>query len=193
MKNPDYQDWLERAWRGELSAGEQARLEGYLEAHPECRADWESESRLNAALDSLPAAPVSSNFTARVVQAAQRDEAVHANRGRGRFRPWWMDLGGLRRAAVSGGAAVFLLGLGLWTHQYQQQSYRVELAEHTALISRVSRATALAEPDLSPSNTNLWVDFETIVRLPPAFPPPDDLQLLAALESLPWESSDLAR
>jgi hypothetical protein len=85
------------------------------------------------------------------------------------------------------------LGLGLWTHQYQQQRYRLELAEHTALISRISRVTALAQPDLSPSNTNLWTDFETIVRLPPASPPPNDLQLLAALETLPWESSEIAR
>jgi hypothetical protein len=193
MKNPDHQDWLERAWRGELSAGERTRLEAYLEAHPECRADWESESRLNAALDRLPAAPVSSNFTARVVQAAQRDQVIHSDRGRGRFRSWWKDLGWLPRAAVSGGAAVFLLGLGLWTHQYQQQRYRLELAEHTALISRISRVTALAQPDLSPSNTNLWTDFETIVRLPPASPPPNDLQLLAALETLPWESSEIAR
>jgi hypothetical protein len=51
----------------------------------------------------------------------------------------------------------------------------------------------LAQPDLSPSNTNLWTDFETIVRLPPASPPPNDLQLLAALETLPWESSEIAR
>jgi anti-sigma factor RsiW len=190
MKNPGYQDWLERAWRGDLPSGERAGIQAFLEAHPECRAEWESESRLNAALDSLPAVPVSSNFTARVVRASQWEQEREANREPGRLWSWWTDLGWGHRTAMSGGAAVLLLALGLWTHQFSQQRHRVELAEHTARLSRVA---ALVQPDLSPSNTNLWLNFETIVRMPAASPPPGDLRLLAALEALPWESADPLR
>ena len=74
MKNDAFLSLLrESSWRRKLTEAEQAELRAYLAAHPDARADWEMESALNAALTRLPDAPVPSNFTARVLQAVERE------------------------------------------------------------------------------------------------------------------------
>src|SRR6266581_310146 len=76
MKNdPQYQRLLESSWRRELTEAEAAELRAWLAAHPEAQSDWMLEEGLNSALRGLSNAPVSSNFTARVVQAVERDVA----------------------------------------------------------------------------------------------------------------------
>jgi len=71
----------ESGWRQKLTEAEQAGLRAYLAANPDARADWEMESALNAAARArLPDAPAPSNFTARVLQAVEREE--------GRPRAW---------------------------------------------------------------------------------------------------------
>src|SRR5579859_4446806 len=65
----------ELTWRRKLTPSEEARLSQWLAAHPEAQADQESDVALNEALDSLPDAPISSNFTTRVLQAAASEPA----------------------------------------------------------------------------------------------------------------------
>jgi len=82
MPNSDSQELTERAWRRALSPDEKARLRQHLAAHPQARRQWECEVALTNALNRLPPAPVSSNFTALVLQAgrARRDGRERAER-----------------------------------------------------------------------------------------------------------------
>ena len=73
MKNEPLQSSLrELLWRRRLTDAERAGLR----SQPEIQADLEIESRLSEALADLPDTPVSSNFTARVLQAVER-ESIH--------------------------------------------------------------------------------------------------------------------
>ena len=82
--NDDMQSGLiEAAWRRRLTPEELARVRQYLAKHPEAGAQWESDLALTRALNGLPAAPVSSNFTALVLQAARKTP---------RRRGWWRQL-----------------------------------------------------------------------------------------------------
>jgi len=118
----------ESSWRRKLTETEQAELRAYLAANPDARADWEMESALNAALARLPDAPVPSNFTARVLQAVEREEA--------RPRAWswrwnWHTL--VPRVAF---AAVVIAFAGLVFHHHEIYSQRAALARNVALVTR---------------------------------------------------------
>src|ERR1700690_4482069 len=70
MKDEPLQNPLrELVWRRKLTEAERAGLR----APPETQADLEFESLLTEGLARLPDAPVPSNFTARVLQAAERE------------------------------------------------------------------------------------------------------------------------
>jgi len=118
----------ESGWRRKLTESEQAGLRAYLAANPDARADWEMESSLNAALTRLPDAPVPSNFTARVLQAVEREEA--------RPRAWswrwnWHTL--VPRVAF---AAVVITFTGLAFYHHEIYSQRVALARNVAFVTR---------------------------------------------------------
>src|SRR3954469_6162170 len=85
MNDPLENQLREAAWRRNLTPEEQASLRAWLAAHPDAARDWEQDHRLTAILAGLPPAPVSSNFTARVLQAIDRDTAASARR---RPVPW---------------------------------------------------------------------------------------------------------
>ncbi len=110
----------EPLWRGKLSDAERAALR----AQPEL----ELEARLTAALAKIPAAPVASNFTARVLQAVEREETRAARRGI--FRWNWHVL--LPRCAVAA-AILFFAGTGLLRHETHLQ--RAALARNFALAA----------------------------------------------------------
>ena len=76
MKDNEHLSQLrESGWRRKLTESEQGELRAHLATNPDARADWEMESALNSALTRLPDASVPSNFTARVLQAVEREEA----------------------------------------------------------------------------------------------------------------------
>ena len=80
MKGEPIQNPLrELVWRRKLTEAEHAGLR----AQPETQADLELESRLTEALARLPDAPVPSNFTARVLQAVEREEVRGPDRRSG--------------------------------------------------------------------------------------------------------------
>jgi negative regulator of sigma E activity len=118
----------ESGWRRKLTESEQAGLRAYLAANPDARADWEMESALNAALTRLPDAPVPSNFTARVLQAVEREEA----RPHGWSWRWnWHTL--VPRVAF---AAVVITFTGLVFHHHEIYRQRATLARNVALVTR---------------------------------------------------------
>lgn len=128
MKNDAFLSKLrETGWRRNLTEAEQAGLRARLAADPEAGVDWEMESALNAALDRLPNVPVPSNFTARVLQAVEREAARH----RGWSWNWnWHVL--VPRVAF---AAVVVAFTGLAIHHHEIYSQRVAFAKSVALVT----------------------------------------------------------
>ena len=148
--------------RRELTPDEESRLELFFAANPEARAEWEEERALGRALQSLPDAPVSSNFTSRVMQEVERDDARAVRR---QGTTWWRAL----FPKLGWATAALLMGaLGLQHLSVQQQRMVDELASISG------------EMKLSPGPEVLQ-DFEVIERLRRATTPSDD-DLLAALQ-----------
>jgi hypothetical protein len=147
----------EASWRRKLTDTERAELR----AHPEMQADLEMESRLSEALARLPDAPVPSNFTARVLQAVEREEA------RPRATGWHWTWRVLVPRLAFATAAVVVVGLAV--HHYELNARRNALATSVALLTE-------AQP--LPSVEALK-NFEAIQRMSQ---PHADEELLALLK-----------
>jgi hypothetical protein len=114
MRDTEYQNLKEAGWRRRLTAAERARMRELLAAHPEWQAAWEQESALNGLFRRMPNAALSTNFTARVIQAAQRLPAKPAWRRRLEMIPWLPE-GWAPRVAL----AAAMVCCGLFTcHEY---------------------------------------------------------------------------
>lgn len=160
MKGEPIQNQLrELVWRRKLTPAEHA------EPHipPESQADLELESRLTEGLARLPDVAAPSNFTARVLQAIERDELQPARQRGGR---WWNWRALLPRTAV-GAAVVIMVGLTIQHHELNMQ--RAQLAQSVA-------QAAVAEP--MPSIDALR-NFNAIQRMSQ---PHADEELLALLQ-----------
>lgn len=125
MKNEPLQNPLrEQLWRRKLTDAERAGLR----AQSEMQADLETESRLSEVLACLPNAPVSSNFTARVLQAVERKSTPHTASWNW---PWtWRVL--VPRVAV---AAVVVAFAGLGIRGYELNVHRAALAKKVVLMA----------------------------------------------------------
>lgn len=111
--DPVYQRLREIGWQRKLTEAEQAELSAWLAAHPEAANEHEIESALDNALIRLPDAPLPSNFTARVLQAIEREETESAPRPRDRSWVW-------RVLVPRSILAMLVFGVGaLAAHQYQ--------------------------------------------------------------------------
>jgi anti-sigma factor RsiW len=162
-----YQRLRETSWERPLTAAEETRLSEWLETHPEDRADWELEQSLNGALDRLPDAPVSSNFTSRLIQSIELEE--RRSERETKVGSWWR-LGNPWRWVLRGGLASVVLAAGLLTvHQVQVQQ-RQQIVDGVAAVTTVS---AMPNPEI-------LQDFEAIRALSPA--PAADEELLALLQ-----------
>lgn len=129
-------------WRRAPTAAEAERLRR--------GGEWEEEAALTRALTRLPDAPVSSNFTALVMEAAER--AGKGSRGQARFDlAGWLPRSWGSRLAM--GAA--MVGLSLLTIREYQDVQRERTARELAGVSRLAT--------LPPVD---WLqNFETISRL----------------------------
>jgi hypothetical protein len=163
MKDNELQSKLrESSWRRKLTEAEQAELRAHLAANPADRADWEMESALNAAFTRMPDVPVPSNFTARVLQAVEREEV----RPHGWSWRWnWHAL--VPRAAF---AAAVIAFSGLVFHHHEIYSQRAALARNVAFVTR-------GQP--MPSREALE-NFDTIRRM--SQPQRADEELLALMQ-----------
>ena len=166
MKHDSVHERLrEILWRRPLTAAEAAELRAWLAAHPDAAADWATEQQLSRAVRRLADAPVPSNFTARVLQAVERETAA-ASRPASAGRSWWRSLGWLPKLAT----ACAVVGLSVLSlHQYRVVS-RERMAQSVAV---------LAEAGPLPS-TDVLQDFDAICRL--AQTPPADEELLALMQ-----------
>jgi anti-sigma factor RsiW len=166
MSAPDRHKLLEALQRGRLTPLEEAQLDAYLSAHPAQRSSWEEELALNTLLDQLPQAPVPSNFTARVIQAAGKEAPR-----RGVLWRSWASIaatGWLPKVAT----AAAVLALGLFSYQrYETVANRKELAENLIRISQLAPVPSV----------EVLADFDAIVRLNQV-PQDVDRELLAALQ-----------
>ena len=102
---------------------------------------------LRELLSRLSDAPVSSNFTARVLQAVELEE-LRAARTRG-WRWNWHAL--LPRAAV---AAVVVVAAGFAFHQHEIYNQRFELAKNVVLVAQAS-----------PPSVDALQNFDAIQRM----------------------------
>lgn len=165
MNDAEYHQLRESSWQRKLTGAEETELQKYLAAHPEAKADWETDAELNRVLDGLPEAPaVASNFTAQVMQAVERETAARA-RAKGWFtrgRLWkWLP----RAAAACLVAGVVLLGY----HQHQARA-REAMARRVADLARAVSASP-----------ELLANYDHIRRLGDT-PPKADTDLLALLK-----------
>ena len=151
--------WLSA--KRDLTPEDESRLESYFTANPQARGEWEEERALTRAVQALPDLPVSSNFTARVLQEVDLEEQTLA---RERERSvWWQRLWPKLGWAT---AALLLTTLGIQYHTAQKQKIVVDLV-------RIS-GTQAPGPDV-------LQDFEVINRLRQAAAPSDE-DLLVALQ-----------
>ena len=163
--DPLYLELLEKSWRRKLSPAEEGQLQAWLAAHPENRGDWEADARLNEALQRLADVPVASNFTTRVLQAAEAEpRAGIATVERLQFRWWVAWLPRAAFAAVLASVAVSSYHLGATARQKQL----------AAGVAAVANVTSLPSPEI-------LKDFDAIKALPPASPQAD-LKLLAVMQ-----------
>lgn len=166
MRNdPLYNRWRETGWRRKLTAEEEAGLSEWLSGHPEAQGDWECEAALNELLAGLPNAPLASNFTARVIQAAE-GETLSSRRGKAvprRHGAWWIRW--IPKVALG---AVIVAALISYNHI--QSVERVERAQSLATLSQVA---SLPSPDV-------LNDFDAIAAL--SSTPPADDELLKIMQ-----------
>jgi len=163
MNEAEFHESLEANWRRRLSPAEEAKVHAWLAKHPERRAEWEAESGLGHLLDQLPDAPVPSNFTARVLQAARREAARPVPRPF--LAELWQRL--FPRPAAGVAWAVVMLCLSGLAIQQSRQNAREQRA---AGLAALGRAAGLSDP-------NLLADFDAIRHLPQ----PDDEELFVVL------------
>jgi len=162
--NDSFPDKLREAgWRRPLGPAEAAALRAWLSTHPEAEADWEVEIGLSQALQRLPEAPLSTNFTARVLAEAAKTPAS-ASRRIPLGLPWWRSL--LPRLAV----AAVVLAAGLVVFHQHQAARREQIARDLATLSDMA---AVSDP-------KVMQDFEAIRRLGQV--PPADEELIALLK-----------
>ena len=167
MNEAEYRELMEAGWRRRLTPAEQAQLHPWLAEHPEHCVEAGDEAGLSHLLERLPDAPVPSNFTALVLQAARRESARPAP------RPFLSELWARLFPRPAAGAAwlALMLCLGwLAVQQTQSNSRRQRAAE----LVTVSGAAALSDPAL-------LQDFDAIRRLPQ----PEDEELFAVLSLVP--------
>src|SRR5262249_21624055 len=155
----EYMKLREEAWRRPLTADEKSQLQGYLLVHAEAQAEWDEEAALTQLLARVPDAPLSSNFTARVIQAIELEQLQTQRKGSfslQRLRSW------LPRLAITG------LVVGLGTFGYQGYRHRELQQQRTQYLDTLAVAAATLPP-------KIWDDFDAIVSLaPPISPAKDD-------------------
>jgi anti-sigma factor RsiW len=137
MKDVRNDELLRLSLKPALSPEEEARLEKILSVNPEARVTWEEERALSRAVQSLPDVPLSSNFTARVLQAVDLEEAREARTG---SRPGWLRTLWPRLASAVAAVALAVLGL----HELQVTK-RERLAKEVEFVSNESGKLPSAE------------------------------------------------
>jgi hypothetical protein len=146
MNESEFNLLRESSWRRPLTPAEEARLQAYLGSRPEAQQAWEADATLNQFLTDLPNAPVSSNFTSRVLDALDRENSPRrmGSSWLGLWQASWLP----RLAWVTGIAGVMVLSLVGYRHHN-----RTEMARGLDLIVKAM-----------PPEPAILQDFDTIQR-----------------------------
>ena len=166
MNHPVYRHFLELSWRRALTLAEEEQLRVWLEAHPEAKAAWETESGLNDAFKCLTDPVVPSNFNARVMQGIRTSSE---NRRSGRHRmEWW------RRFVPKTALAIAVAAASLFSYEQFRAARLREKARQAEVIKSfvtVSKVPSLPDPEI-------LEDFDTIRFISPPLPDEKLLSLL---------------
>ena len=151
MNDPVYDELVRLSSRREPTVDDRLRIEALLVAHPGLRARWEEDAAVSNALRGLADAPVSSNFTARVMEAIDLEERAAQRRAQpGGWRRW---IGGWRPRVGWGVALTTLMVLGVFERQSAQ---RARMARDVVTVSH--ELAALPDP-------KVLQDFDAINQL----------------------------
>lgn len=167
MNDAMFEELLALRHKRPLTPGEQARLDGWLAAHPADRERWSQEAALSSALRRLPQPPVPTNFMARVWQDIEAEERRAAPaRAEAGWSGWfrWPSL------AQQFALAVLLLAVVV-VFQGRRARSPVQVARSIEQVATFARVPSV----------ELLKDFEAISRLNQASA---DVELLAAFEQL---------
>jgi len=168
MNEQEYNHLREASWQRRLTPAEENGVQEYLAANPAARDDWQVEAELNRLLEHLPEAPpVSSNFTARVLQTARLEVAAHEREKSQGWLSWRFLYGWLPKSAV----AVVAGGLVFLGYHQHEMVVRAELARN---VVQLSEAVSASDPEL-------MNDFEPVRRLTDS-QPKADLELIALMK-----------
>jgi anti-sigma factor RsiW len=164
-KDPFFESWRETGWRRRLTPAEEERFAEWLAEHPDAQSECAAEANLNELLNALPNVPVPSNFTARVVQAAQCQSTAPTKEKLSfpdEALAWCMRW--LPKTAL----AAVLLAAGLTSYLHIQATRRAEWAKSL---------TTLAQPAMP--SPEVLKDFDAIAAL--SSTPPADEELLKVM------------
>jgi anti-sigma-K factor RskA len=161
--DPFYEKLREISWRRKLNSAEEHDLREWLAAHPEAQESLDLETGLTEALRKVPDVPVASNFTARVLQAVEREAIAEARAQDSRWKLWrklprWLP-------KVASATVVVAAGLLAYLHSNNVEKQRVA-------VQRVA-GVPLPSPEI-------LTNFDAI-RIVSATPAPDE-QLLALFQ-----------
>lgn len=168
MSDPEQNERVLRGLKGDLPRDERARLEAALGNDPELKEQWEEELALNQLLNRVPEAPISSNFTAVVLERARLEQRVPAKRRWFRF-----SLPKLAGAL----AFVGVIGVGLnHRHEVQREEKFAEgIKQFTAAASEIRTKEIPA--------VEMFQNFDAIEKLGHRAKDSDvDMELLVALQ-----------
>ena len=160
MNQSEFDNLLQKPRERDLTDGELAKLERWLAANPAEQAEWEALDRLLAA---LPDEPVTTNFTARVLDEIRRAETAQPALG----QAWWQRLLApqFRPIQIAAAATLAMVIGGVGYQSYLNQS-RAEMAAAVASIAEFT--------------PGFLADFEAIEAIAQA--DPIDEELWAALK-----------
>jgi len=159
--DPFYEKLREISWRRKLTSAEERELREWLTAHPEAQETLELEAGLTEALGKMPDVLVASNFTARVLEAVEREVKAEARARDSRWKilrklPRWLP-------RVASGTVVVIAGLLAYLHNNSVE------ARQRAAVQQVA-GVQFPSPEI-------LTNFDAI-RIVSATPAPDE-QLLA--------------
>jgi anti-sigma-K factor RskA len=159
--DPFYEKLREISWRRKLTSVEERDLRQWLAAHPEVQETFELEMGLTEAVGKMADVPVASNFTARVLQAVEREERAQGRERETRWKLWRR----LPRWLPKVASATLVVTIAGSVYLYHQS---VE-AGQKELVKRLAKVP-LPSPEI-------LTNFEAI-RIVSTTPAPDE-QLLA--------------
>jgi hypothetical protein len=133
MRDDDYTKMRETGWRRTLTSEEKAALQEFLKAHPAVRRDWEEDAALTRVLQGWGAPPVSTNFTARLLLAAQKAPVQRTWADWFALEEWLPENRSWRVAMCS-----MALCVGLFSFHESTVIHRTRMARQLADVSRVA-------------------------------------------------------